>query len=35
MGLDFTNVEVVAHDIAVNDHLMIYSVDDSMKTNCI
>src|SRR4029078_10913854 len=30
MGLDFANVEVVAHDIAVNDHLMIYSVDDSM-----
>ncbi|MGI2734401.1 hypothetical protein, partial [Bacillus cytotoxicus] len=25
LGLDFTNIEVVAHDIAVNDHLMIYS----------
>ncbi len=24
MGLDFANVEVVAHDIAVNDRLMIY-----------
>ncbi|WP_249728066.1 hypothetical protein, partial [Bacillus paralicheniformis] len=31
MGLDFPNVEVVAHDIAVNDLLMIYSVDASMR----
>ncbi|PEG02834.1 type VII secretion protein EssC [Bacillus cereus] len=35
MGLDFANVEVVAHDIAVNDHLMIYSVDDSMRKQIV
>ncbi|SFJ98338.1 DNA segregation ATPase FtsK/SpoIIIE, S-DNA-T family, partial [Bacillus sp. 71mf] len=31
MGLDFKEVEVVAHDSAVNDHLMIYGVDDSIR----
>ncbi|PED05902.1 type VII secretion protein EssC [Bacillus pseudomycoides] len=35
LGLDFTNVEVVAHDIAVNDHLMVYSTDDSIRKQVI
>ncbi|MGH1163157.1 type VII secretion protein EssC, partial [Bacillus mycoides] len=35
MGLDFKEVEVVAHDSAVNDHLMIYSVDDSIRKQVV
>ncbi|HDR4571463.1 type VII secretion protein EssC [Bacillus cytotoxicus] len=35
LGLDFTNIEVVAHDIAVNDHLMIYSADDNMRKQVV
>ncbi|MDM5436398.1 type VII secretion protein EssC [Bacillus hominis] len=35
MGLDFKEVEVAAHDSAVNDHLMIYSVDDSIRKQVV
>lgn len=35
IGLDFKDVEVIAHDVAVNDHLMIYGVDDSLRKRIV
>lgn len=35
LGLGFKDVEVIAHDVAVNDHLMVYGVDDSLRKQIV
>ncbi|MBM7361574.1 type VII secretion protein EssC [Priestia taiwanensis] len=35
IGLDFKDVEIVAHDASSYDHLMIYGVDDSLRQQVI